>query len=401
MTGLSSEVASKGVSWIEAKDYQRAFELFIQYPNEPLAQFHLGEIFYNDETHLDHLEQSFEWFKKSALGGYKHSLFQLARCYEYGIGTDEDLELAKHWYLKHAEEDQPVGMHCLGRLYARGIGDRPDLVQAYCWFYLAHHMTGYQSFQEDLKVTMERMTEQEQDLALTLVEEWIEGRYKIHTKGLRRDLEKLVLSIEDFKLLLCQGCDFLTSQLILTGLRLAKQGEFEQAKALFMHHSKEPLGQCLLGYVSMQDPTKANFANAFECFQNSAKAGCSLAFFFVGLCYSEGIGTSPSGNEAVKWYRKGAELGDSYAQFNLGQMLARRVEVPRDYIEAYKWFFISKFLGNEASERWVIEMINTISSDEYDDANFEIEEWVANKFEVSSEFDHPDFRRLARSEKKE
>jgi TPR repeat protein len=103
----------------------------------------------------------------------------------------------------------------------------------------------------------------------------------------------------------------------------------------------------------------------------------------------------------VKWYRKGAELGDSYAQFNLGQMLARRVEVPRDFNEAYKWFFISKFLGNDSSERWVIDMINKLSKEEYDDANFEIEEWVANKFEVASELDHPDFRRLARSENKE
>jgi hypothetical protein len=80
MTGLNSDVASKGVSWIEAKEYQRAFELFIQYSNEPLAQFHLGEIFYNDDTHLDHLELSFEWFRKSALGGYKRRLYLMTVC---------------------------------------------------------------------------------------------------------------------------------------------------------------------------------------------------------------------------------------------------------------------------------------------------------------------------------
>jgi Sel1 repeat len=106
-------------------------------------------------------------------------------------------------------------------------------------------------------------------------------------------------------------------------------------------------------------------------------------------------------NEALSWYRQGAELGDSYAQFNLGQLLARRVEVPRDCNEAYKWFFISKFLGNDASERWVIEMINTIDKDDYENMNFEIDAWVADKFEVSSELDHPDFRRLARSETKD
>ena len=400
MTALNNELAHKGISLIDAKEYRRAFDLFIQYPDEPVAQFHLGEIFFNDDSEDDHLEQSFEWYKQSAAGRYKHALFNLARCYEYGFGTDEDLEKASYWYLKFAEEDEPAGLHSLGRIYARGIDGDPDLVQAYRWFYLAHNMTGYESFFAHLKQTKKLMTEHEQEMALSLADDWIDERYKVQTKGLWRDIEKLVRS-NDFELFLCQGLDFMTRQLALTGLRLVQQGEFDQAKALFMRHSNEPLGQYLLGYVFSQDPSEANLIQAFEWFLKSAKADCSLAFFSLGLCYAEGLGVSVSANEAVTWYRKGAELGDSYAQFNVGQMLARRVEVPRDYTEAYKWFFISKFLGNDSSERWVIEMINKISTDEYDDANFEIEEWVANKFEVSSELDHPDFRRLAKSENKD
>lgn len=401
MKVLNNELRHKGISLIDAKEFQRAFELFIQYPDEPLAQFHLGEIFFNDDSEEDHLEQSFEWYKKSAFGGYKHSLFNLARCYEIGVGTDEDLEKARYWYLKFAEEDEPAGLHSLGRIYSRGIDGKPDLVQAYRWFYLAHNMAGYENFFEHLKQTKMLMTEQEQERALSLADDWIDERYKVQTKGLWRDIEKLMHSIDDFELFLCKGRDSFTRQLGLTGLRLVQQGEVEQAKTLFMRHSNEPLGQYLLGYVFSKEPCEANLTKAFEWFLKSAKADCPLAFFNVGLCYSEGLGVKQDANEAVSWYRKGAELGDSYAQFNLGQMLARRVEVPRDYIEAYKWFFISKFLGNDSSEKWVVELINKISKDEYEDANFEIEEWVANKFEVSSELDHPDFRRLARCENKD
>lgn len=400
MTVLNNELRHKGISLIDAKEFQRAFELFIQYPDEPLAQFHLGEIFFNDDSEDDHLEQSFEWYKKSALGGYKHALFNLARCYEIGVGTDEDLEKARYWYLKFAEEDEPAGLHSLGRIYSRGIDGKPDLVQAYRWFYLAHNMAGYENFFEHLKQTKMLMTEQEQERALSLADDWIDERYKVQTKGLWRDIKKLMHSIDDFELFLCKGRDSLTRQLGLTGLHLVQQGEVEQAKTLFMRHSNEPLGQYLLGYVFSKEPCEANLTKAFEWFLKSAKADCPLAFFNVGLCYSEGLGVKQDANEAVSWYRKGAELGDSYAQFNLGQMLARRVEVPRDYTEAYKWFFISKFLGNDSSERWVVELINKISKDEYDDANFEIEEWVANKFEVSSGLDHPDFRQLGRSKAK-
>jgi TPR repeat protein len=401
MKVLNSELAHIGIRLIDAKEYQRAFDLFIQYPDEPLAQFHIGEIYFNDDSEDDHLDQAFEWYKKSALGGYKHALFQLAYCYEFGIGTDEDVKQAKHWYLKFAEEDEPVGLHRLGGIYARGVDGKTDQVQAYRWFYLSYIMTGNVRYLENLKDSMVMMTAREQEKALSLAEDWIEGRYKVQTQGLRRDIEKLVMSIDEFDLFLKKGLDCLTHQLVLTGLRLVKQREFEQAKALFMHHSKEPLGQYFLGYVFSQETKSVNLSKAFEWFLKSAKGGCSLAFFNVGLCYSEGLGVPLSANEAVKWYRKGAELGDSYAQFNLSQMLARRVEVARDFNEAYKWFFISKFLGNDSSERWVIDMINKLSKEEYDDINFEIEEWVSNKFEISSDLDHPDFRRLARSENKE
>ena len=402
MTVLNNELRHKGISLIDAKEFHRAFELFIQYPDEPLAQYHLGEIFYNDDSEEDHLEQSFEWYKKSAAGGYKHALFNLARCYEIGIGTDEDLEKARHLYLKFAEEGEPAGLHSLGRIYSRGIYGNPDLVQAYRWFYLSHMMSGYESFREHLKQTQEMMTEQEQDLGLCLAEDWIEARYIVDTKGFRPDIEKLVLSIDDFELFLCQGLDSLTVQLVLTGLRLVKEGEIVQAKSLFSHHSKEPLGQFFLGYVLSQDAAvESDLNEAFHWFLKAAESGCPLSFCFVGLCYSEGLGVGKSALDAVKWFTKGAELGDSLAQYNLGQMLALRVEVPRDYIGAYKWFFISKFLGNDSSDRWVVDMINKLSNEEYDDANFEIEEWVANKFEVASELDHPDFRRLARSENKE
>lgn len=50
MTVLNNELRYKGISLIDAKAFQRAFDLFIQYPDEPLAQFHLGEILFNDDS---------------------------------------------------------------------------------------------------------------------------------------------------------------------------------------------------------------------------------------------------------------------------------------------------------------------------------------------------------------
>ena len=38
------------------------------------------------------------------------------------------------------------------------------------------------------------------------------------------------------------------------------------------------------------------------------------------------------------WYRSAAEQGHAHAQLNLGAMYANGLGVPRDYVEAHKWF---------------------------------------------------------------
>lgn len=42
-------------------------------------------------------EEQFKAIKKAAEGGNVGSMIQLAELYEKGIGTDQDLKLAKHW----------------------------------------------------------------------------------------------------------------------------------------------------------------------------------------------------------------------------------------------------------------------------------------------------------------
>ena len=51
--------------------------------------------------------------------------------------------------------------------------------------------------------------------------------------------------------------------------------------------------------------------------------------------------------EAAKWYKKAAEQGDSNAQNILGAMYERGKGMPKDFVEAYKWFSISGEGDNE------------------------------------------------------
>ncbi len=57
--------------------------------------------------------------------------------------------------------------------------------------------------------------------------------------------------------------------------------------------------------------------------------------------YEKGEGVLMDFAEAVKWYRKAAEQGNSGAQASLGFMYQLGKGVPQNYIEAYKWFNIA------------------------------------------------------------
>ena len=54
--------------------------------------------------------------------------------------------------------------------------------------------------------------------------------------------------------------------------------------------------------------------------------------------------------EAARWYRRAAEQGVAFAQFNLGVRYVNGQGVARDPVQAYQWFSVAaqSLLGKEA-----------------------------------------------------
>jgi len=61
----------------------------------------------------------------------------------------------------------------------------------------------------------------------------------------------------------------------------------------------------------------------FESALAAANAGDNDAEFDVGVCYAFGHGAVKDAMLAATWYRRAAEAGHAYAQFNLGVMLLK------------------------------------------------------------------------------
>jgi hypothetical protein len=69
-----------------------------------------------------------------------------------------------------------------------------------------------------------------------------------------------------------------------------------------------------------------------------AEAGDRLAQLQAGVAFETGSGTAQNYAEAVKRYRKAADLGEPGAQNNLGGMYLRGLGVPQDDGEALRWY---------------------------------------------------------------
>ncbi len=66
----------------------------------------------------------------------------------------------------------------------------------------------------------------------------------------------------------------------------------------------------------------------------------------LGKCYFEGDGVLVNYNDALRWFKKAAELGDSNAMYNIGMSHLKGLGSYQDYYSAYEWFRKSADLGN-------------------------------------------------------
>lgn len=59
------------------------------------------------------------WFG-AATRGHKRAQFYLGTCYDNGLGTDKDIELAFKWYMKAARQGHMESQFNIGHFYKNG-----------------------------------------------------------------------------------------------------------------------------------------------------------------------------------------------------------------------------------------------------------------------------------------
>lgn len=97
--------------------------------------------------------------------------------------------------------------------------------------------------------------------------------------------------------------------------------------------------------------TRHDFSTALREIIPLAERGNAAAQDFLGNVYNGGLGIPRNYVEAVKWYRRSATQGFAEAQRNLGNSYRSGHGVAQDYVEAVRWYKKSAIQGSTEAQR--------------------------------------------------
>ena len=125
-----------------------------------------------------------------------------------------------------------------------------------------------------------------------------------------------------------------------------------------------------------------NHKAAYPVVRAYAEKGNARAQTILGIMYAKGKAVPWDDEEAVKWYRRGAEGGDGRGQYNLADRYYRGTGIEKNGVLAYVWFALSissstlkEKLRDKAERRLIRIERRRLFGDDLKDAEKLIKEW--------------------------
>jgi len=328
--GVSHKRASvmfdMGGSYYDLGNYQKALEWFTKAlelsPNYPNAAEELG----NTNSELGNYEQAFKWWKQSAELGGSGSQAQLGHAYLHGEGTTVDLDQAEYWLTKAAEQGNDWAQSNLAEVYIRK-GDTDNAQKAIeAMERLANN--GDAGVMQNLGSLYDSMGNYEQAFkwfktSAELGNRWAQaslGHAYLYGDGTTIDLDQaeywLTKAAE-------QGNDWAQSNLAEVYIRKGDTDNAQKAIEAMERLANNGDAGVMQNLGSLYE-NMGNYEQAFKWRKQSAELGDSGAQASLGHAYLYGDGTTIDLDQAEFWLTKAAEQGNDWAQRNLIEVYKRK-----------------------------------------------------------------------------
>lgn len=291
--GIAQEISS-------SPSYQKAFEYFSRAAalGHPYAHYLKGAYLEYDyhKSGEKHLHEAFENYRAGADGHDIHSIYELARCYRFGIGTAGNLDQAIALYRQAAERNHAQALTDLALCYEEGYGVAKD---------------EHQALQHIQKAT---------DLGYAYAR-YVMGRYLLQGIG-QHDVDQGLQQLHE------AAEDNIAEAWLMLGdfyfFDYGERGQYEKGyayyeKAQSLGHIADGLGMCYEFGVGVAADAK----KAFQLYQEASAKGSDSASYRLGRCYYMGIGTDMDKRASFPYFEESAQQGNFYASHFAGLQLLR------------------------------------------------------------------------------
>lgn len=329
------------------------------------AQYALGLRYFNGDEVAENYAESAAWFERAADQGHAQAQNHLGRYYHAGLGVEQDREQALHWLEAATQSGAPSHLHdlakvleseeatqsraaelyaraadvghvesavSLGVLYQNGHGVEQDYGRAIS-LYLEPAQAGHPRAMNNLGLMYVRGTGVAQDYsrAATLFEAAAEA-------GLHTAMTNLGVLYENGY-----------------GIPMDE----ERAVELYRMGGNAPdAGQSApvqLVYDARLNAVGSS-PDGLKAIQAMAKAGDPIAQFQMGWILMQTSNADfATQQQAVRLFRRGAEIGHGPSMANLGIMYFQGRGLPVDYVLGHMWLLRAKETGVSQASDFVAE----------------------------------------------
>lgn len=140
------------------------------------AQFNLGRMYANGDTHLNQdKNEARKWYLRAAEQECSDAQYNLAQMYALGDGVPIDYKVAYKWFSRAAEHGDELAQLNLGVMYLNGYGVLQDYVMAYKWLNIAASNGASEAITPRSKLVHELSSSQIEE-GQYLAREWVKNR---------------------------------------------------------------------------------------------------------------------------------------------------------------------------------------------------------------------------------
>lgn len=266
----------------------------------------LGSFFEQGKFVDENRQKSLKLFKEAAKLGYVPAQVKLGDVYRQGLlGNDESPKKSFQWYLKAAKQGKSSAQFYVGYFYASGYGVMKDAKLAFEWYSKAAEQNNPAAL-NNLAVCYEygRGTE----IDLTKATYYYEESAKLGNITAQKNLA------------ICYkegtGVEPNPAKVFYWTLEAAKNGDIDSQGKIALYHLKGygtdiNKAEALLWYARYysEDFHIDNAEEALNFFKKKADEGDSQALYVVGKCFQYGVATEKNLENAYIYFEKAAELG--------------------------------------------------------------------------------------------